>query len=366
LLHAEHAAPTGLGWILGMDACYKHGAPTELGLGVVVGAGRWPDGSTQTRVPMRTKNMDWVARALCAVLLWVPGCTWAADASSAVAQPGVRTLSFGVFWPPRDPSQPPTHDTEPLLDGRVVLRLESLSDGSSVIRLRVTLTRRSDEAARERWNSRLAFPEYDWMRQVRVWDADQRWLWPNVPYLLRLHGTERVERYGGVDPGKGVDNDFATVLIRKYDADGTQESEDTKRAPLVSAEWYPVGTNRVDKHTIVHTAESDEFTLHPGGAGEARSGWAEVWLIYADFMGAKLPEGWPKEPEYAGGILAYFEVHWSLKAEGAHEVSLRQLAAPRSTGFDWERWATRTRASSDSRSTAKLSDLPTNKVDRPK
>ena len=35
LLHAEHVAPPGLGWILGMDACYKHGAPTELGLGTV-------------------------------------------------------------------------------------------------------------------------------------------------------------------------------------------------------------------------------------------------------------------------------------------------------------------------------------------
>ena len=58
------------------------------------------------------------------------------------------------------------------------------------------------------------------MRYVRVWDKDNRWLWPNLPYLLRLHGTERVERYGGVDPGKGVDNDFAAVLMRKYDESG--------------------------------------------------------------------------------------------------------------------------------------------------
>jgi len=311
---------------------------------------------------VRTRNIALAARVVGAVLIWGPSCTWAADAPSLPAKPTVQTLDFGVFWPPRDPSQPPTNGTQPLLEGRVVLRLERLSEGSPAIRLHLTLTRRSDEAARERWNSRLAFPEYDWMRQVRVWDADQRWLWPNVPYLLRLHGTERVERYGGVDPGKGVDNDFAAVLIRKYDVAGTQESEDTRRAPLVSAEWSPAGTNRVDRQSIVHAAQSDEFTLHPGGAGGARSGWAGVWLIYADFMGAKLPEGWPKVPEYAGGILAYFEVHWDWKAESGLEVSLRQSTPPRSTGFAWERWASRTHAASDSKSTARLSDLPTGKA----
>ncbi len=37
------------------------------------------------------------------------------------------------------------------------------------------------------------------------------------------HGKARFERYGGVDPGKGVDNDFAAVLIRAYDATGEVE-----------------------------------------------------------------------------------------------------------------------------------------------
>jgi hypothetical protein len=311
---------------------------------------------------MRTMDMIWLASALCGALAWVPGWAGAADVSSRTTQPTVRTLDFGVFWPPRDPSQQPTNGTQPLLDGQVVLWFEGLRETRPVIRLRVTLTRRSDAAARERWNSRLAFPEYDWMRQVRVWDADQRWLWPNVPYLLRFHGTERVERYGGVDPGKGVDNDFAAVLLRKYDPAGTQESEDTRRAPLVSAEWYPVGPDRVDKQTVVHGAQSDVFTLHPGGTGEARSGWAGVWLIYADFMGAKLPEGWLTDPEWAGGILAYFEVRWTLGTDGGCDVSVRQLAPARSTGFAWERWAARTRAASGSSSPAKVSDLPARKA----
>ena len=111
-------------------------------------------------------------------------------------------------------SASPTSDRKPLLHGCVILRLEALPDRSLAARLRIILSRPSDETGRQFWNSRLAFPEYDWMRYVRVWDTSHQWLWPNLAYLLRLHGLERVERYGGVDPGKGVDNDFAAVLIR--------------------------------------------------------------------------------------------------------------------------------------------------------
>jgi len=223
--------------------------------------------------------------------------------------------------------------------------------------LRVTLSRPSDESGREFWNKSLAFPEYDWMRYVRVWDADQRWLWPNLAYLLRLHGIERVERYGGVDPGKGVDNDFAAVLIRKYDPSGQNESENTKRQPLVAAEWYPVGVAGANKETIVHTAQSDEFTLSLGRTEDQAQGSAIVWLIYADFMGAKVPEGWPKELEYAGGILACFNLQWNLGASQGEKMSVRQVVPPHSTGFDWERWTTRTRSAQDSKTTAKLSDV---------
>lgn len=240
--------------------------------------------------------------------------------------------------------------------GVLTSRLEVLRDDSRVLRLRTTLTRPSDEAGREFWNSRLAFPEYDWMRYVRVWDADKRWLWPNLPYLLRLHGTERVERYGGVDPAKGVDNDFAAVLIRKYDVSGREESMDTRRAPLVAAEWHPVGVTVADKQTIVHVAQSDEFTLHLGRAETGAQGLARVWLIYADFMGARPPQNWPKAPEFAGGILACFEVQWDLKATPADGISIRAVVPKQDTGFDWERWARRTRSSQRPSTTAKLSD----------
>ena len=39
---AIHAAPMGLGTIIGLDGCYKHGAPTELGLARLPWSGQSP------------------------------------------------------------------------------------------------------------------------------------------------------------------------------------------------------------------------------------------------------------------------------------------------------------------------------------
>src|SRR6185295_12514138 len=100
------------------------------------------------------------------------------------------------------------------------------------------------------------------------------------------HGIERVERYGGVDPSKGVDNDFAAVLIRKYDATGQSESQDTRQTPLVEAEWHPVGVAAAGKQSIVHSVQSDEFVIHVGRPEQSSQGKGAIWLIYADFMGA--------------------------------------------------------------------------------
>ncbi len=268
-----------------------------------------------------------------------------------------KATTFQVYWPPQDFHSTSRPATRPLLQGRFVTRLTDSSTNAGVLRPTVLLERPHDEAARQFWNSHLAFPEYSWMREVRVWDADHQWLWPNLSYLLRLPGIERVERYGGVDPGKGVDNDFAAVLIRKYDARGEHESADTKRMPLVSAEWHPSGiTAKVNGQTIVRAVQSDEFTIHVGPLKEQAAGQIWVWLIYADFFGAKPPPGWPKTLEFAGGILAFFQVDWALKLDGSCQVGIAQKKPPRGTGFDWERWVTRTRMLRGTRATARLSD----------
>ena len=267
-------------------------------------------------------------------------------------QPVSQTVDFGVFWPPLDPTNPSRTKTRPLLNGRVNVCVRDIPDVGLVATIRIDLTRPSGEASREFWNSRLAYVEYDWMSEVRVWDAGRRWLWPNLPYLLRLHGEERIERYGGIDPGKGVDNDFAAVLIRKYDAERQRESPETKTKPLVSAEWYPVGSATVDGKAIVHTARSDEFTIHLQKEG----GRAGIWLIYADFLGAKPPSSWPEAREFAGGILAYFEIRWAAGPAAGGEISFQQFVPPQGTGFDWGPWVSLTRKSADPRGTAKLSD----------
>jgi len=265
---------------------------------------------------------------------------------------------FGVYWPPIDPDEPSSRAVPPLLNGTLSLDARDETPGKTLLRLAVTLTRPSTEDDRESWNSTLAFADIAWMGDVRVWDADRKWLWPNLPFLLRLPGRERVERYGGVDPGKHVDNDFAAVLIRKYDASGTVESSETKESPLVSAEWHAMDAGPTDLHSIVHVARSDEFLVHLGdGTGRAR-GRLKLWLIYADFLRARPPRTWPREGEWAGGILTFFEIDWETSPEHACRAVVRHHRPTESTRFDWFRWVVREPGSDVSEARFRLSDRP--------
>ncbi len=307
----------------------------------------------------------WLSRAAGPLLLAVvlgailPGRPIEAQAGeTAGLRHSAHELAFGVFWPPQAPLPDQTQAAKPLLQGALRVAWEELPARACLARLTVTLTRPSDEAARESWNSKLAFAEIDWMRYVRVWDGEGRWLWPNLPYLLRLPGVERVERYGGVDPGKGVDNDFAALLIRNYDATGQTEDARTRKRPLVSAEWRAAGATNVNKQTVVHSARSDEFTFHLGGGPVLGKSLARVWLVYADFMGARTPPGWPDAPEFAGGVLAYFEIEWDPEAAQERRLTMRQTIPRQGTGFDWARWVSRTKLATNWTATARLADAP--------
>lgn len=248
-----------------------------------------------------------------------------------------RTSQFGVFWPPRNASKDLTGS---LFQGEVAAFQTEEETGKDAFRIHLTLTRSAHEDDRNRWNKALAFPSLLWMVHVKVWDDDNKWLWPNLPFLLRAHGRERIDRYGGIDPEKDVDNDFAAVLIRPLQDTGSGQHEPiTNVEPLVSAEWYPVNARGVDRKTVVHVARSDDFRigLQPE---EGSFGHLGVWLIYADFMGAAVPRNWPKQLEYAGGILAYLEVSWRRDAESHLEVTMKNLPPPSGTGFEWEEWST--------------------------
>lgn len=288
---------------------------------------------------MKTRCKILLVTALWAVLPGPHGCMYAAGTN-------LQKLDFGIFWPILKPALAEKLGRKALLNGCVSLQLNDTPGNEKTLGLRITLTRPSDEDGRTFWNSQLAYNQYDgWMKYLRVWDADKKWLWPNLPYLLKVRGVARIERYGGIDPGKGVDNDFAGVLIRTYDLSGENESETTRDEPLVSAEWYPAGVTNADKFTVVHTAQSDEFTLNLGKTGARQQGQAGVWLIYADFMGSRIPDDWPKTKEFEGGILAFFELKWQMKPSGEYDVNIQQAVPKRSTGFDWEEWSDEAHAS---------------------
>lgn len=247
--------------------------------------------------------------------------------------------SFDIHWPPRDPENANARTAQPLLLGSIALEEVSFAAAESELRLALTITRPSTESNREFWNSRLAYADLSWMDEVRVWDSASQWLWPNLPFLLRRHGEERVQRYGGVDPGKHVDNDFAAVLIRKYDASGSLESNQTREFPLVSAGWHPDPGTTTDLQSVVHVARSDWFTIHLGSHEKAAAGKLKVWLIYADFLGSRPPKTWPKNPEWAGGILAYCEVDWEKVPGEPCRGLVRHKKPSESTGFDWAAWS---------------------------
>lgn len=270
------------------------------------------------------------------------GALLAIGCNKATPEPRLPILQatsspFAIHWPPVDPDSKVTVAKPPLLKGELAVRAEPADGALPALNATVTIERPAAEADRVYWNETLAFADIPWMHEVRVWDADQKWLWPNLPFIFRLSGRERIERYGGVDPGKQVDNDFAAVLIRKFDADGLEESAETKDAPLVSAEWHSIDGPRGDGRTIRHRAQSDKFVVAFGGPGEPQRGMLKVWLIYADFLGHRPPPTWPRSPEYAGGILAYFEIDWET-VDGSLRASVRHLKPTTGTGFNWPAW----------------------------
>jgi len=249
-------------------------------------------------------------------------------------------LGFTIHWPLQGVSAD-TSKSRPLLCGDVTATLVENSPQQNALKIVVRMIRPSDEQQRVFWNKTLAYPQYDgWMTAVRVWDDKQQWLWPNLPYLLRATGLQRIERYGGWDPGKNVDNDFAAVLIRAYGADGAELAATVER-PLVSAEWYP-GDLAPDAETypstVAHIARSDAFIVPLPLALQAQRGTFKIWLIYADFFGSSAPRGWPKEREFDGGILKFFTVTWTKKSPGDYAIEMQEDIPPEPTRFDWKRW----------------------------
>ncbi|OGV64516.1 MAG: hypothetical protein A2283_20820 [Lentisphaerae bacterium RIFOXYA12_FULL_48_11] len=265
-------------------------------------------------------------------------------------------IAFTIDWPLQVASAKQDEQKLSLLHGETKVKLIELKNGKQALKIVVAVTRPSNERQRTFWNSTLAYPQYNWMSAVRVWDAEKKWLWPNLTYLLRPFGTQRIDRYGGWDPGKKIDNDFAAVLIRKYDSAGIQESSNTSTNPLISAEWYAEGMTNVEATTVVHEARSDEFSVTLCNSNQAQSGQIRVWIIYADFFGTSVPKGWPKEQEFNGGILKFFKIDWSNRPKHGCTLKIKEDIPPQGTRFDWKYWLNRMTEDSEVEATPRLSD----------
>lgn len=295
--------------------------------------------------------------AVCAVLVLIRACGVAcADETAADENGSVSNLPFSISWPLTAAAERKDSSRLPLLRGTIHTRLAESGSAQETLKIRVSLERPDSEEQRGFWNSTLAYPQYSWMSAVRVWDKDQRWLWPNLPYLLCPFGTQGFDRYGGWDPGKHVDNDFAAVLIRKYDYAGVAESDVTRTNPLVSAEWRAEGIDDGDAYTVIHKAKSDEFVVTLGRRETSASGQVRVWLIYGDFLHSQVPRGWPKEPEFSGGILAFFKVLWQNDPASGCRFTVLDDVPPGGTRFDWRAWINRPTADRPVEATPRLSD----------
>lgn len=256
-------------------------------------------------------------------------------------------LGFEITWPVTDPGVTNT-TTHPLLMGE----LHAAQTGD-VLTVNITLTRPEDEAHRVYWNRMLLYREYDWMSALRVWDVRQQWLYPNLAFLFTIHGDERVGRYGGWDKGHKNDNDFGGLFLRKYEADGN-ESSATKKHPLVTARWHPVTDRSYDKFSVLHQASSEAMTLRLNSS----EGRADLWLVYGDFMKSPAPPSWPKDEEFCGGILAFFQIAWGKGQHSDFKIILSQKRPEKSTGFDWEDWIGRYSAESSVNAISVLSEAP--------
>ena len=290
------------------------------------------------------------------VALLLSGVCGRAEAVVSDAKLWSTNVASPISWPLSAAVVPAGKVRPALLAGALEARLVDGGKNNLALKLAITITRPSDENHRAFWNATLAYPQYSWMSAVRVWDENHQWLWPNLTYLLRVFGTRPMDRYGGWDPGKKVDDDFAAVLIRKYDATGNHESNATADHPFVSAEWYAVGNTNVDATTIVHAARSEEFTVHLGDKHATQAGQIRLWLIYADFLGAPIPRGWPKAPEYHGGILKFFKISWTHQPAHMCACSVAEESPPESTHFDWKRWLNRPTESAEVEAAARLED----------
>ena len=277
-------------------------------------------------------------------------------APTPIAISGAGRVDFDINWPPR-PLTPHKPSRRSLLTGQLFVQGENSKPNSPEISITLTLTRpHATNADRKFWNTMTEFKQYKhWMPYVQGRTADgHQWLWPNLAYLFKARGADRIERYGGWDRKHKNDNDFGGILIRKLT---TVDSP-----PLVSADWHAPDAPHTSRFDIVHTAQSDTFTLHP----ENPSGSARLWFIYGDFMTWRPPwkyaagpmKNRPLKKEYSGGIIAQFRIDWRYTPSSPFEFKVTQETPSDDTHFPWRKWISRKASWDTPKAHPNLTDKP--------
>lgn len=277
---------------------------------------------------------------------------------------GSGAVDFDINWPPR-PLEPRKPSRRSLLTGQLIVRGDTSQKTGPRITVAIVLTRpHRTDADREHWNAHTDFERYKhWMPYVRGRDAHgAEWLWPNLAHLFKIHGADRIQRYGGWDSGNRVDNDFGGVLIRKLDHQGAQTTE---RA-LVSADWRPANADKDSMFNVTHTARSDTFTIGPEKTAPS-AGQARVWLVYGDFMTSRAPWTYASGPmkghrlkkEHDGGILLQFRIKWTRAPDSPLEFTITRETPGDDTGFDWRKWISRKAKWDTPKAKPTLTDRPT-------
>jgi len=159
-----------------------------------------PFGSGNPRVGSSLKTTLLAFTLLCGVSCDFRGDATTSEEPHRSMRDPLEVVEFDLHWPLLDPSEKLEQASQPLPTGTVCPFAERLETSGTRMIVRFSLQRSQNEDARQFWNSRLVYPEYRWMRHVRVWDTEEQWLYPNLPYLFNLHGTGRIDRYGGWGP----------------------------------------------------------------------------------------------------------------------------------------------------------------------